>query len=352
MKYGLLEYRYNHFTHFARQWKTAGVYSINIGDYIQTLAVRRILLALGIDAKDILYLNRDALRSYTGEPVLLVMNACFEDASFPLPSAIKPLFIGFQTTDRRLVDNHWKLLKGHEPIGCRDVATQRLLLKAGIKAYTTGCLTLTFPRRQEAPHEAFPLLATGAGAGALPPQLRQHLPAPLGNSLQEFSQRMEVHAFPPGERDVRAAFSRAGTLLDLYRERASLVITPLLHAASPCLGMGIPVILARKDMDSRFTAIRKLVPVHTPCTFSAISWEPAVPAVDSIQEALLALTNRMLSGHPAPADEIAFLDEQFARPDRQPWRHPTMIPGPRRNQPFLLHPPDRTVSAAACQMQR
>ncbi|MHB9292886.1 hypothetical protein Holit_01999 [Hollandina sp. SP2] len=40
-----------------------------------------------------------------------------------------------------------KYLKKHEPIGCRDYGTVKLLGKYGINAYFSGCLTLTLGRK-------------------------------------------------------------------------------------------------------------------------------------------------------------------------------------------------------------
>ena len=151
MKYGYLEFRYNTRRSFEACEGEESDVTINIGDNIQSLAIRSLLSRLGIDDGDIVGINRDDLANYDGEAVMLVMNGCFYPHCFPLPASITPIFFGFNTNSANLIRKNKATFKKHEPIGCRDSATKELLLKQGISAYVTGCLTLTLEQRTHSP---------------------------------------------------------------------------------------------------------------------------------------------------------------------------------------------------------
>jgi hypothetical protein len=180
MKYGVLTFSYNNFTQHRNAHAAEGSYSINLGDYMQTLAVRQFYRSIGIPEEDVVAVDRDSILHYDGDPVLLPMNACFYRWCFPLPSAIRPIFIGFQAHES-VIQEFRAYFKAHEPIGCRDHATTECFRKLDIAAVTTGCLTLTFPRRESAPDAPRVLVVCGAGPAHrgvhFPAKDRAHLPA-------------------------------------------------------------------------------------------------------------------------------------------------------------------------------
>ena len=53
-----------------------------------------------------------------------------------------------------------------------------------------------------------------------------------------------------------------------------MVVTSKLHVASPCLAMGIPVILAKNHFGDRFGFIDRLIPTYTSEHYSEIDWQP------------------------------------------------------------------------------
>lgn len=121
-----------------------GTYSwINIGDYIQAIAASQFL-----DNIDI-YIEREHLNSYEGEPVNMIMNGWYmhNPENWPPSDLIHPLFVAFHINStvakNMLSDKSIAYLKLHEPIGCRDVYTSNLLRSKGINAYFSACLTLT-----------------------------------------------------------------------------------------------------------------------------------------------------------------------------------------------------------------
>ena len=115
----------------------------NIGDYIQTLAVIKLI------GKDYKILDRESLNSYNDEPRKVIINGWFMEKplNFPPSSNIKPLFISFHINPDIASDflnsNTVSYLKEHQPIGCRDTFTQELLEKHSIKTFFSSCVTLT-----------------------------------------------------------------------------------------------------------------------------------------------------------------------------------------------------------------
>lgn len=116
----------------------------NIGDYIQSLAAQQ-FFQNGIDK----YLNREELNNYYGERVKLIMNGWFMDEpqNWPPSTDVYPLFVSFHINSVAykflLTPASIEYFKTWQPIGCRDKKTVEILVKCGVNAYFTGCLTLT-----------------------------------------------------------------------------------------------------------------------------------------------------------------------------------------------------------------
>lgn len=118
----------------------------NLGDYNQAIAARQFMK--DADA----FIDREELRSYNGEECKLIMNGWFmhNPEEFPPSEKIVPLITSFHVSPRKadmiLREDGLNYLKKHEPIGCRDYVTLRILSEKGVKAYFSGCLTLTLGR--------------------------------------------------------------------------------------------------------------------------------------------------------------------------------------------------------------
>ena len=116
---------------------------INVGDYIQAIAASQFF-----DHVD-MYIEREHLNSYKGEPVNMIMNGWFmhHPENWPPSNFIHPLFVAFHINssveESMLSDESIAYLKLHEPIGCRDIYTLNLLRSKGVDAYFSACLTLT-----------------------------------------------------------------------------------------------------------------------------------------------------------------------------------------------------------------
>jgi polysaccharide pyruvyl transferase len=223
----------------------------NLGDEIQTLAVEQFLPR--IDAR----LDRDSLSSATvAEPHIVVMNGWFAEdpeGSWPPADGIVPVFVGLHIADKArhqfTTARSIEYLKAHAPIGCRDDGTREFLEALGVPAETTLCLSLTFPTRgPELPENGVVVIVDG-----------EKIPIPDAIRRDAIEVTHETQAFlsPEGKRQV------ARELLDLYRTRASLVITSRLHCALPCVAMGIPVMYFGDRRDPRLGPLKAVgVEIH------------------------------------------------------------------------------------------
>lgn len=227
--------------------------SWNLGDEIQTLATERHLPR--VDDR----IDRDSLASFEAdEPHVVIFQGWFSMAPercFPPSNDIVPVFVGFHITetfgslDHFLSGPRLAYLRAHEPIGCRDDSTRQLLERAGVRAYTTHCLTLTIPAREHEPRHGKVFVVDGDDL-PIPRLLRRHAVSVT-----------HVSSATLGDEQKRAAAQR---LLDLYRDEARLVVTSRLHCALPCLAMGIPVVFfGDPDDDRRLSILRHLrVPIR------------------------------------------------------------------------------------------
>jgi len=337
-KVGVLEFRYQHSQALHQKTLEHGFCSINLGDYIQSYAVKLLLQSLDVPAEAIVNIDRDSLPYYSGEPVQLIMNGCFFPHCFPLPPQVEPIFLGFQTVRAEVISEHLDFFKKYAPIGCRDNATMTLFRQAGIDAYTCGCLSTTFPHRGQQPNAKTVFFVGGEGAGKMPGALREQVPPQILEGSIYVHQRERVSSHPLSDVDVGRLETLAMDLIERYRTQASLVVTPLLHAASPCLAMGIPVILVRASLGERFTAVNRILPVHTPENFALIDWTPRPVDVEALKYCLGSLLRRQLAGKLPEPCELQFLEEFYQRAPiplnvreiSQPVSLPCPIPDPQR----------------------
>ena len=263
MKFGVLTYSYANANNFARSVCDAGFFSMNLGDYMQTLAVRGLYREFNIPDEQTVDIDRDRIANYAGEPATLIMSGVFFPWSFPLPETITPIFIGFHASEKVIKEN-LDLFKHHEPIGCRDTNVTTLFNKYGVAAFTSGCVTMTFDKRILEPQVPKVLIIGGGGSGSFPFHALKTMPEELLQTAEFVWQRKIVHRHPLDISDMADAERYAKYLLDDYRARATLVVTALHHATTPCLSSGIPVILCREDQNTRFSFLRSFMPVYTP----------------------------------------------------------------------------------------
>lgn len=214
----------------------------NIGDDFQGLAASALL-----PSAPTTFIDRDDIHRWQGDgPAVLIMNGWFSlnAEAWPPPASIHPVFVGFHVANRfkPIVERHADYLRRFQPIGVRDEATRRFLASIGIEAETTYCPTLTFPTRDSAPRDGR-VFIVDAEAIYIPPSLRK-------GAIKM------THMMPPLDAGVTLPCARQ--LLKRYRDEASLVITTRLHAALPCIAMGIPVVYFGEPHDGRTSIVRDI----------------------------------------------------------------------------------------------
>lgn len=221
----------------------------NIGDVIQTLAVaQHVKTHSG-------YLERDQLNHYDGEPCAVVLNGWFshEPQNWPPSPAITPIFFGFHMTSKAAAayEMHKAYFKRHEPIGCRDLGTAKIMQGWGIDAYVSGCATMTFPRRPREPLQPKTFVVDVS---------RHFFNRRERADFVYLSQIMPAFWYFLSQETKIAA---ATALLALYREEAACVITSRIHCAMPCFAMGIPTIYCG-PREYRTTTISDIgVPIYS-----------------------------------------------------------------------------------------
>lgn len=251
MKYGLLTYNEN-----ARFF--------NVGDNIQSLAAKQYLPQ--VDA----LLNRERLADYDGEPIKLIMNGWFtHNVSNWVPSdKISPLFVSFHMNNTAapymLNEKGLAYLKKYQPIGCRDQFTADTLIKHGVEAHFTGCLTLTldsykvddsqrgediyivdplynYPRAEKVFYNLKESVKSILNGKAFKlkkkdKHIKNFIDAEVLEKATYINQEPTSNTYTDEEK-----FAMAEALLHKYAH-AKLVITSRIHCALPCLALGTPVI--------------------------------------------------------------------------------------------------------------
>lgn len=223
----------------------------NLGDEVQALAQGLVLPT--VDA----YVDRDRLDQVRlAEPHGVIMNSWFavrRHRATP-SSSIRPCYFGQCIGRPELVNEAWLAeWRRHEPIGCRDTHSVRLLRARGIDARFTGCLT-TFMGRLVAP----PRRREGIVFVDVPEAMERCIPEAVRRRARRITN------VPPARGDSpKARFLKAARLCDAIRG-AEAVVTRRLHTALPCVGFGTPVTVYLKDAPAnraRFSGADGFLPI-------------------------------------------------------------------------------------------
>jgi hypothetical protein len=217
----------------------------NLGDEIQSLAATQFLPRI-----DRLILREDLQADPGGDGLTkLLLNGWFmqRPRRWPPHKKILPLMTSFHLSQHR--SQRWQLwsparvllapwnigyLRKHGPIGARDRATFALLRRHGVESYYSGCVTLTFPARNEAE----------VGERIVACDLDDELLATAARSARK-SPIVTTHA-DGTKADAVNRLRKAIQLLRTYATAKS-VITTRLHCALPCLAIGTPVLFIASD---------------------------------------------------------------------------------------------------------
>lgn len=225
----------------------------NLGDDIQSIAAKRLLPRVDGD------ICREEL-SETLEHGVISMNGFFvRRGDWPPSETLEPFFFAFHISKK----SHQQIcspegieyLKRYQPIGCRDRGTKDLLVKNGVDAYYSKCVTLTFEKRAEAPRDGkvFLVNLSDAATRFVPRSIRK-------DAITVNQADVKIPNLSSEQRE-----SLAEHVLATYKEHASLVITSKIHCAMPCIAMGIPVVFLfekRSKVDYRVEIIDDLLGIN------------------------------------------------------------------------------------------
>ena len=265
--------------------------NINIGDYLQFLATNHLYFLMGVPDDEVVYLGFKDLANYDGAEV--VFPFCYSiidfvmDGKITISEKIKPVFfaVTLSTVDNFLdldvfLGDCWNstYLKHHSPIGCRDEKTYDALIRHGIPAYINGCMTAIFPKYTGVPGKS--VLFVDAPKSLLP-FIPEHLLGDCEFSTQQYHfQEYEI-------KEYREVFEFVNSKYSYYSKTARLVITSRLHVALPLAAYGIPVVLAKENIDGRFSFIEKYLKIFNPESYDDINWTPEAPDFEDTKKLLI-----------------------------------------------------------------
>lgn len=272
--------------------------AVNIGDYIQALASSQFLPR--VDG----FIQREELDEYDGEPATMIMNGWYmhHPEHWPPSPKIKPLFYAFHINELArktlLSPESLAYLKQYEPIGCRDTNSAELLNKNGVKAYFSGCMTLTLGYKFAAPvrdNKCYIVDAFHRTSRSLPNLIKVFATMAFKWKKVNTISHRQMYDYPVSR--FKSLFRSAGFLLDYatmftedtlvnaeyicqqtpyYNEtfkseeallaeaerlvrlyaKAGLVITSRIHCALPCLGLDTPVIYVEDQQQDYVSSCR------------------------------------------------------------------------------------------------
>ena len=247
--------------------------SKNIGDYVQTKAVIDL-----VGSKNIKILDRENLNKYNDNVIQTIINGWFMESpeNWPPSKKIKPLFISFHLNPsiktEFLKDESIKYFKSHEPVGCRDIYTRDILLKKGINAYYSSCITTTIDRNNylKSKTQTEGIIVIGA-FDRLKPTLDYKSSVKLLLSILKYpfkkidytlklskfnrhlkNQNYKIKRYSQlNKRPIKShneGLNLASEMLEKIAE-SEVMITSRIHAALPALAMGLKVIFIDQGLD-------------------------------------------------------------------------------------------------------
>tara|TARA_R110002012_G_scaffold64308_3_gene169065 strand:- start:27947 stop:28891 length:945 start_codon:yes stop_codon:yes gene_type:complete len=274
MKYGLLKYRNN---------------ESNIGDYIQSLAAKRFLPQIDkLVSRENLHKESDDL--------YVILNGWFmhHPENWPPSSSITPKFVSFHINEhaKKLMTSPEAIAyyKKHEPIGCRDKFTEKLLKDKGVDAYFSACLTLTLVKEDYARNENSDIIFsdilshkndTPEGDKAIWKKARNphkiFIKSAKKKLFKKKTRKLIKKLVPFEIRDKAILISNQNFAATTHEEKfeiaeellakyasAKLVVTSRIHVALPCLAFGTPVVFIHPERDtSRLSGLIELFHTFT-----------------------------------------------------------------------------------------
>ena len=200
---------------------------INIGDYLQSLAISYIYKKMGLSVDDVLNLSPEEIINYEAEEyILLPLNWALFEKKFlddnnriNLPHKVIPVFLsmtlGCAFNNSSFNSFNIQYLKNFEPIGCRDEVTSTILRQHGIKSYVNGCLTSVLPIRKTNSSQNKILLIDA------PNELYEYIPKDYLTNSEVFNQQYYINNSIPVEDVKKSIVDR----YQYYSDNAKIIIT-------------------------------------------------------------------------------------------------------------------------------
>lgn len=288
----------------------------NIGDDFQCIAARGFLRS-GVELE---YIDREKMNMYIGPSVKMILNGWYmhNPINWPPASSIEPLLISMHISNTRqkstnsipskvlLSEDGLDYFNRFAPVGCRDLFTLKLLKKKYVKAYFSGCLTMTLPYYKGRRGEYVCLVDPS-------------------DELLEFVKKRtsrDIVVIRPEKDDWPENYDEriieAQKLLKVY-SKAHMVITSRLHGALPSLAAGTPVLLLEKRFgDERYEGLKYFLNLATykdlysgryPIDFENPLANPKEYLV--LRKNLINICNSFLDGSVATVDFKSIHDENM-----------------------------------------
>ena len=291
----------------------------NLGDNIQSIALDSIYEQLGITEDSISYIKRDYAHEYCGEPVSVVLFSELTKErvarrlnvakSVYIKGLISIVFNDDLEACLKAFPSFYDVLKSLEPIGARDETSKNNLTKHGFESYLSGCFTLCFPKRERTPSKEKVFFVD------TPKELEPFIPERLRECCEYLSHATHILKYPVDIEENSRLNSLARTLLNRYKEEATLVVTGRLHAAIPCIAMGIPVILAVRNLDFRFGWVEKYIRPFQYGEYNMIDWKPSIVDIEEPKSIMLAYFKKALLSNDT-RQELKWLDEYYSNREK------------------------------------
>ena len=259
----------------------------NIGESIQTVAMEYILEKIDVGREDIIEIDQCGVKEYDGEPIVfplrLPLSKSTIDDFFPLKECITPIFMSLHLHDDIFEQREdlVEYFKRYAPIGCRDEVSCGYFRKHGIEAYIMGCYTLCLPKREKVPEAGHPFLVD------VSEEMMRYVPDEIKSRAEIVTHAVPFQTYPVTHSEDKRLVETARQYLLKYRENADLVITSRLHAAAPCMAMGISVVLGSNNVDFRYAWIDKYLKIYQESEYGAVDWSGAAPDLTVVKELLL-----------------------------------------------------------------
>ncbi len=284
----------------------------NLGDNMQIIAIDYIYKKIGLKKEEIIYVNKNDLKTYKGEYIILPITLPLVDYSNngiadKFSSRIIPVFIGLTLAKETLSEKEIIFYKRHEPIGCRDEKTLKLMRQHNITSYLHGCITVTMPKRVDTEERN---TSKKVFIVDVAPKLKEIIPQDLLTNSVEISHSVESSINPKEE--MKELYER-------YIREASLVITSRLHCAIPCMAAGIPVILGQDQLSYRFGWLEKLLPIYDKNSYKNIDWTPNAINYEEHKQKVIEFTKDRIKK--TYEENKAMLDISFFYEEREKMKY-------------------------------